>query len=262
MAVNWDYEDRRVIVTGAASGMGRATAIALVAAKAEVHGFDIRPIEIRGLASAQQVDLTEAESIERGFATVQGPLDALFGCAGLPHTYPPMQIFEVGWLGTREVIDLALERMGDGAAIVTISSIASAGWRAREDLLKELVALPDRAATRIWLDAHPDVLADGYSLAKQCIVVFTHTRARELGARGIRINCSSPGDTLTSMREDFIKFFGSEMWEQLPRPLGRPARAEEQAAALLFLNSSAASYVSGANLVVDGAATASMGMVI
>jgi NAD(P)-dependent dehydrogenase (short-subunit alcohol dehydrogenase family) len=262
MPVSWDYEGKRVIVTGAASGMGRAAATALVAARAEVHGFDVKPIAIDGLASAQHVDLTDTASIEQGFAAIDGPLDALFGCAGLPHTFPPMQIFDVGWLGTREVIDLAVERMREGSAIVTVSSIASVGWRGREALLKEIVALADRKATREWLDAHPDVLADGYCLAKECIVVATRARAPELGARGIRINCTSPGDTLTGMRDAFIEFFGTESWENLPRPLGRPAAPEEQAAALLFLNSGAASYVSGANLVVDGAATVSMGMAI
>ena len=262
MAVIWDYEDKRAIVTGAASGMGRATATALVAAGAEVHGFDVKPIDVKGLASAQRADLSDSDSVKAAFDAVDGRIDALFGCAGLPHTFPPFQIMAVSWFGTREVIDLAVERMGDGGAIATVASIGAVGWRSRTDVLEELVAIADRAEARAWLEARPDVLGDGYSLAKECVVVYTIRRAPELAGHGIRINCTSPGDTVTGMRDDFVKHFGTEAWELMPRPLGRPAESEEQAAPLLFLNSSAASYVSGANLVVDGAQTPAMGMVV
>jgi NAD(P)-dependent dehydrogenase (short-subunit alcohol dehydrogenase family) len=260
--MTWDYDGKRAIVTGAASGMGRATATALVEAGADVHAWDVKPVEIDGLASAHLADLTDSDSIAAAFDTVDGPIDALFGCAGLPHTYAPMQIVEVSWLGTREVIDLALERMGTGAAVVTVSSIASMGWRFRTDLLKELVAIADRDKARAWIESHPEQLGDGYCLAKECVVVYTVERSVELAGRGIRINCTSPGDTETGMSDAFVEHFGAEAWESLPRPLGRMAKPEEQAAVLLFLNSGAASYIAGANLVVDGAATPAMGVVL
>jgi NAD(P)-dependent dehydrogenase (short-subunit alcohol dehydrogenase family) len=257
-----DYDGKRAIVTGAASGMGRATATALVAAGAEVHAWDVKPVEIDGLASAQLADLTDSDSIAAAFDAVAGPIDVLFGCAGLPHTYPPMQIVEVSWLGTREVIDRSLERMGEGGAVVTVSSIASMGWRFRTDVLKELVAIADRVEAREWIQFHPEQLGDGYCLAKECVVVYTVERSVELAGRGIRINCTSPGDTETGMSDAFVAHFGAEAWESLPRPLGRMAQPEEQAAVLLFLNSNAASYIAGANLVVDGAATPAMGVVV
>jgi NAD(P)-dependent dehydrogenase (short-subunit alcohol dehydrogenase family) len=219
-------------------------------------------VEIDGLASAVLADLTDSESIAAAFDSVAGPIDALFGCAGLPHTYPPMQIVEVSWLGTREVVDRALERMGQGGAVVTVSSIASMGWRFRTEVLKELVAIADRAKARAWIEDHPEQLGDGYCLAKECVVVYTVERSVELAGRGIRINCTSPGDTETGMSDAFVEHFGEEAWASLPRPLGRMARPEEQAAVLLFLNSSAASYIAGANLVVDGAATPAMGVVV
>ena len=260
--MTWDYDGKRAIVTGAASGMGRATAAALVAAGAEVHAWDVKPVELDGVASAELVDLTDSATITAAFDTVGGSIDALFGCAGLPHTFPPMQIVEVSWLGTREVIDNALERMGAGGAVVTVSSIASMGWRFRTDALKELVAIADRDEARAWIEARPEQLGDGYCLAKECVVVYTVERSVELAARGIRINCTSPGDTDTGMSAAFVEHFGEEAWASLPRPLGRMASPEEQAAVLLFLNSDAASYIAGANLVVDGAATPAMGVVV
>jgi len=260
--MTWDYDGKRAIVTGGASGMGRATATALVAAGAEVHAWDVKPVEIDGLASASRADLTDSDSIAAAFETITGPIDALFGCAGLPHTSPPMQIVEVSWLGTREVIDRALERMDAGGTIVTVSSIASMGWRFRTDVLKELVAIADRDKARAWIESHPEQLGDGYCLAKECVVVHTVERSVDLAGRGIRINCTSPGDTETGMSAAFVEHFGEEAWASLPRPLGRMAKPEEQAAVLLFLNSSAASYIAGANLVVDGAATPAMGVVV
>src|SRR4051794_40827791 len=113
--MTWDYDGKRAIVTGAASGMGLATATALVAAGAEVHVWDVKPVEIDGVASAQLADLTAPASPAAASDGGGGrPVDALWGCAALPHTSPPMQIVEVSWLGTREVIDHALDRMGAG----------------------------------------------------------------------------------------------------------------------------------------------------
>jgi NAD(P)-dependent dehydrogenase (short-subunit alcohol dehydrogenase family) len=58
------------------------------------------------------------------------------------------------------------------------------------------------------------------------------------------------------MTADFRNFYGADFWDNRELPIGRPARPEEQAAALLFVNSPGASYVSGINVVVDGGATA------
>ena len=83
-------------------------------------------------------------------------------------------------------------------------------------------------------------------------------RTTDLAARGIRINCTSPGDTTTAMTPDFRAKNGVEFWEALPRPLGRAATPAEQAEVLLFLNSAAASFVTGANLITDGGGTAAV----
>lgn len=255
MQTRWDYEGRRAIVTGAASGMGRATAAGLVAAGAEVHALDIKPVEVEGIASAQIADLSDSSSIAAALDGIDEPVDSLFNCAGLPHTFPPLQIMEVSWLGTRELTEAVLDRMAQGASIVTIASIGGLGWQSRLPQIQELLATPNRKDARAWLADHPDVVGDGYTLAKQSVIVYAMARATELAGRGIRINCTSPGDTLTGMRKDFIDHFGKEMWEKLPRPLGRASEPEEQAEVLLFLNSGSASYITGANLIVDAAAT-------
>jgi NAD(P)-dependent dehydrogenase (short-subunit alcohol dehydrogenase family) len=64
------------------------------------------------------------------------------------------------------------------------------------------------------------------------------------------------------LSDAFVEHFGEEAWASLPRPLGRMAKPEEQAAVLLVLNNRATSYTAGVNLVVDGAAPPAMGVVI
>ena len=83
------YSGRRCIVTGAASGMGEATARILTDLGAEVHAVDIRKPDITGLASYSETDLRDPDAIARTVDAIGGVVNNLFNCAGLPNDFPP-----------------------------------------------------------------------------------------------------------------------------------------------------------------------------
>ena len=78
------------------------------------------------------------------------------------------------------------------------------------------------------------------------------SKTAALGARGIRINCTGPGVTETPILDQLRGAYGQGFLDDIPKPLGRVSDPEEQAAVLVFLNSKAASYISGQVLWVDG----------
>ena len=250
-----DYTDRRVVVTGAFSGIGGATAAMLVEQGAEVYALDIRPVDLKA-AGVFQVDLRDPASIDRVVEALPDKVDALFNCAGLPQTFGPVDVMCVNFLGLRHLTEALIPRMGRGSAIANVASVGGLGWPELLDRIRELLATPDFAAGKAWVEANPDIVDTGYRFSKACVIAYTMNRSTELIANGIRINAVSPGDTSTPMTSHFREFYGAEFWESRVLPAGRPAQPAEQAAALLFLNSPAASYVSGANLIVDAGATA------
>jgi NAD(P)-dependent dehydrogenase (short-subunit alcohol dehydrogenase family) len=89
-------------------------------------------------------------------------------------------------------------------------------------------------------------------LSKEAIILYTMRNAVPCGARGIRINCTGPGVTDTPILDELRAAYGREYLDDIPKPLGRVADPSEQAAVLVFLNSQAASYISGQVIWVDG----------
>ena len=77
------YKDKRVVVTGSASGMGEATAQILVDIDAEVIGLDVKPTSV-SVAKSLEVDLLRPDSIQAAIEAIGGPIDAIFSVAGLP----------------------------------------------------------------------------------------------------------------------------------------------------------------------------------
>src|SRR5258705_9364749 len=123
------YAGAKVVVTGAASGMGEAAARLLVELGAEVHALDVRPVKV-GVAQAIVTNLAEKGSIDAAVAQVPKRVDALFNCAGLPGPpYPNLETMLVNFVGLRHLTESVLARIPEGGAVASITSVAGMGWR-------------------------------------------------------------------------------------------------------------------------------------
>jgi|HubBroStandDraft_1064217.scaffolds.fasta_scaffold00032_43 NAD(P)-dependent dehydrogenase (short-subunit alcohol dehydrogenase family) len=257
MLESLSYKNKRVIVSGCFSGMGEATARLLLKLGAEVHGLDYRDCQL-DLASFSQVDLRDPASIEAGVQTIGGTIDALFNCAGLPHTSAPADVMKVNFIGTRHLTERVLPLMAEGGAIVSVSSNGGLGWRGRIPVLMELLKTDSFAAAVDWCETNKDTVREGYALSKEAIILWTMVSSFQLIDRGIRINCTTPGPTQTPMMANFEAATPRAVLDAAMQPINRRSAPHEQAGPLAFLNSDWASYINGVALPVDGGFMAGM----
>jgi len=247
------YEQTRVVVTGAASGIGAACAAILVRLGAEVHSLDVAtPAEPAG--TVHTCDLADPGSIDAVVSAIPGPVHSLFNCAGLPMTAPARQIVLVNFAGHRHLTEALLPKLAPAASIGFVSSVAGLDWLDRQGDVSGLLDTRDMAQAREWCEANAAVVApDGYGLSKIAINAYVARRGFELAPSGVRLNATMPGPTDTPMLDAFAEVFGPEFFtETLPKPLGRTSTPEEQAWSLVMLNSPRSGYVTGATLVTDG----------
>ncbi|MEO6091564.1 MAG: coniferyl-alcohol dehydrogenase [Novosphingobium sp.] len=245
------YAGKRVIVTGCFSGMGAATARILLDLGAEVHGIDYQPATLP-LASFTNVDLRDPASIEAGVAQIGGKVDALFNCAGLPNSFPAMDVMKVNFLGTRHLTEQVVPLMGEGGAIVSIASNGGLGWSRNLAKNMELITTEGFAAGLAWCESNQDTVGGGYAFSKENVIVWTQFIGTRLIKQGIRINCTLPGPTQTPMMGEFHQASGKDMVDAMIGPLGRYSTPEEQAGPLVLLNSDLGGVVNGIVLPVDG----------
>lgn len=246
------YKGKRVIVTGCFSGMGEATAKLLLDLGAEVHGLDYKDSSLP-LASFNNVDLRDPGSIEAGVAAIDGEVHALFNCAGLPQSFPPMDVMKVNFIGLRHLTEQVLPRMKPGAAIASIASTGGLGWSRRIPTNMEFVTTKGFAAAVDWAEAHlEDTIREGYSFSKENVIVWTQFMGAHLIKQGIRINCTLPSPTQTPMMATFVAASGKEVIDAAAEPMGRYSTPEEQASGLVLLNSALAGIVNGVVFPVDG----------
>ena len=235
------------LVTGGNSGIGLATAKRFVAEGATVfitgrrqEQLDAAIHEIGKGAIAIQGDISNLADLDRMFATIRehsGRLDILFANAGIGEFVPLGQIteehfdktFDVNVKGTVFTVQKALPLMLDGGTIVINGSMVS---------IKGMPAFGVYAATKAALRS------------------FARTWSVDLKGRGIRINVVSPGTVITPGYSGL----GDAGIDQIKQgvaattPLGRVGTPEEIANAVVFLASDESSYMTGADLFVDGGA--------
>jgi NAD(P)-dependent dehydrogenase (short-subunit alcohol dehydrogenase family) len=249
----WRYDGRRAVVTGCASGIGERVVGQLTELGAEVIGLDRRAPDF-ALDEFHEVDLADRASIESAVAAVAGRIDALFNVAGVSSGIgdPPL-VVTINFLGLRHITEALIPQMGSGSSIVSVSSLAAAAYREHLGAVAPLLNTATMQEGIEWCHSHPDELTGGgYRLSKEAIILYTMRSVARLGARGIRINCTGPGVTETPILDQLRTAYGQEFLDDIPKPLGRVSDPAEQAAVLLFLNSRAASYISGQVVWVDG----------
>lgn len=255
-AENGSLAGKAALVTGGASGIGRATALLLAREGAAVGIVDIdreggesaaREIAAAGgRALFEPADVTRSADCERAVGRVArelGGLHVLFNNAGIIRRSTVVETSEADWdrileVNVRSIFLLSrlaipiMARAGGGSIVNTASNWGLVGG--------------SRAAA--------------YCASKGAVVLLTRAMAIDHGPQRIRVNCVCPGDTDTPMLRGEARMLGEPeerfLAESANCPLGRLGRPEDVARAVLYLASDASSFVTGAALVVDGGFTA------
>ena len=252
------YDGKRALVVGCATGMGAAAAKAVQVLGGEVHGVDYREPDYE-LASFTSCDLRDEGQIDSMLASLEGPFHAVFYCAGLPTTYPAMEIVKVNLLALRKVVEGVHHLIPSGGAVAIIASTGGLQFMDNMATINELLATDGSFATaEAWCEANTDKVNEGYGFSKQAAIVYTMNRALAVVGDGVRVNCISPGATDTPMMPEFEKTTPKEMIQAFYGPLNRAAKPEEMGWPLVFLNSDAATFITGLNLIIDGGFVAGM----
>lgn len=250
----WRYDGRRVVVTGCASGIGAHVARQVADLGGEVVGLDIKP-PAQDFGEFIGLDLSDPESIDLAVESIGDRVDALFNVAGVSSGIgDPMRVVRINFLGTRQFTEAIVPRMPAGSSIANVSSLAASAYRQNAAVTAGLVNTASIAEGVEWCERHPDALnqGGGYRLSKEALILYGMAHVVALGARGIRINCTAPGVTDTPILDQLRSAYGQEFLDSFRTPLGRAAEPDEQASVLVFLNSRAASYLTGQVIWVDG----------
>lgn len=235
-----------ICITGAASGIGAATRRQVEAAGHTVVGVDLRDAEVVADLSTPE---GRAAMVDGVGAASGGTLDGLVVAAGVNGGGPPL-VVSVNYFGavaTLEGLRPLLAR-GTDAAAVAVSSNSSTTMQGVDQAIVDACLRGDERAAR----AAAGEIVD-YPSSKLALARWVRRQAPSAGwiGEGVRLNAVAPGPTATPMTED-LAFPVLDLGDAYPVPIQRVATADEQAAAIAFLLSRAASYVVGVVLPVDG----------
>jgi len=248
-----EFEGRRFVVTGAASGMGAQLVTDLRARGGIVTGLDIREPTVE-LDRFVSVDMADAAAI-RDAADAIGDLDDLVHCAGIPEDVaPPEVVMSVNFFGLRELTQALLPRLADGGNVLSIASVAGHRWRDREDFHRALLATDSfDAGLEVFRSAPAEIHARPvYATSKEAVWAYTAVLATKLLSRGIRVNSVCPGPVNTRILPNFMAKMSDASLDTFHQTVSRPLDPAEITSVMMFLLSGAASQVTGQNVIVDG----------
>ena len=245
-------ENKKIVVTGVASGIGAETAKTLKSMGATVIGLD-RNEPKENVNQYIAADLSDPDSIVAAVEAVPSGIDALCNIAGLPPTKDRVLVLKVNFLGLRHFTELMIDKLNDNASIVNVASLAGLGWPEAEEQIKACLSLRDFNAVETFCDENGVGNEGGrsYFFSKEVLIVWTMMNRWTWRDRGIRMNCVSPGPVETPILPDFLETLG-ERAEEDAKIMDRPGRPEDIAPVIAFMCSAVSGWIRGANIPVDG----------
>ncbi|KAJ4987433.1 3-alpha-(or 20-beta)-hydroxysteroid dehydrogenase [Stagonosporopsis vannaccii] len=239
-----EFQDKVVLITGSASGIGRATALKLSSLGAKLSVCDLNGASLAELSSqvetqiyTQTVDVsntTQVQSFVSATVAALGGIDHVFNCAGVNPTSIPLEetsdaywekLVNTNLKGVFVVTRTCLPHLSPGSSIVNVSSISGIRGSAMQSV---------------------------YCTTKFGLIGMSKSLALELGPRGIRVNTVAPGYIDTPTNAGIVK--GGEAVERMRagNALERLGTPEEVADVVAFLMGEGARYVNGSVVEIDG----------
>lgn len=253
------YQNKNVVVTGASSGMGKATAEMLVDLGAKVYALDWNECDVKGIKQYVHVDLSKKESIDQAMKELSSHIDSYFGIAGVSGMKNDfMTTVSIDFIANKYICEeYLIHAMSENGTIAFMTSTGGNGWEKEENKKYYIDAIlasgwnaTVEAIMKTGFQYLPGTL--GYPYSKLAMNYYTAYLQKSFASKKIRVNAVLPGSTDTGMKSEFTEMAHGE--EGLLSHCGYAnclAYSKEMAGPIVFLNSEMATYASGVLMEVD-----------
>lgn len=241
---------KKIIVTGAASGIGAESA-----AEIKLQGGTVIAVDLNEpKANADEffkADLSIPEEIDAVAAKLPSGANGLCNIAGLPPSRAPELVVKVNLMGLKRLTYALVPKLADGAAIVNLASLAGVEWPDNTAVALEGNALEDFGAAEAFCKKHKIEGGRSYFFTKEALIIWTMQNRWTWRDRGIRMNSVSPGPVDTPIFPDFVKTLGDRVEEDM-KIMDRVGLPTDVAPIVAFLLSDGSGWIRGTNIPTDG----------
>lgn len=246
----------RAFITGAASGIGLASAQLFLSEGWQVTGLDCQkqPAELAN-AEWMHCDLADPTAVGAVCDGFSGGIDALVISAGVAGVGDPDRVLQINFVAARRMVRALSHKVRDGGSVTLVSSGAGWRWMDRKHALLPIVSEEDdkRALTLAGALCHS--AAEAYNCSKELLCALVAHDCLRHWARSVRLNSVSPGSVATPLITDFTASMGEGAMHFSRETVGRDGTCEEIAEVIGFLSGKGARWINGADIKADGGLT-------
>lgn len=254
------YKDKICVVTGAASGMGRATCEMLLDLGARIYALDIAKVDLP-VEKSISVNIGDKSSIDSAFEEIPEKIDRFFGIAGVSGVKTDfMTTCLINFVGHKYMTETyVIPRMDEGSAIAFMGSRGGKCWRPTIEEYKDIVEAPNWDSCVAALEEKVNLAGQmgygdklglkGYYFSKRMEIFYVKYLTRPLMEMGIRVNVINPGTTQTQLTAQWASIMTRQ--QMLGVNKTRLAKPEEMAMPIVFINSDMAGFITGVDISVD-----------